>query len=101
MLWIGRPAVVIDHDVEAARLDLLLARVMAAGAKALQRAEAEQIPVAAMRRFMIDVRGRRDDAVRSAEIAERMLQQLQPAAALPEPHSVEVLPKRQHGRLRS
>ena len=79
VLRIGRPAVVIDDDIEAAGFHLLLARVVTARAEALQRPEAEQIPVAAMRLDMIDMAGGGDKAVRRAESAQRMLQQLPPA----------------------
>src|SRR5690348_15225451 len=84
MFRIGRPAVGIDSDIEAARFHRLLARVVAASAKALQRAECEQIPVAAMRLLVIDMVSGSDDAIIRAEFAQRMRQQLLLAAALPE-----------------
>src|SRR3954469_22564171 len=95
---IGLTAVIIDQRGIAARLVALLFRVMAAGAKALQRAETEQIPVAAMRLDMIDMSSAGHRAIARAEFAERMRQQLLLPAPLPEGRAVEMRPCLTHGR---
>jgi hypothetical protein len=53
MIWIGRPAVGIDAQIEAASLDAALLAIVTRLAKRLQRTQSKLIPIPTMAREVI------------------------------------------------
>src|SRR6516162_10229228 len=83
MLWVGRPAVVVDLEAIAAQFNHALGSVVALGAERLQFAQHELIPILVM---LFDVIGDgrwRHQSIGETHLAQRLGSQLQRAAALP------------------
>jgi hypothetical protein len=83
MIRVGRVAVKTDVAAVAAQLDLPLGRVLARFAQTLQLASDKRGPITPVRLDMIDDIRRRHNPALKAELAQRMLHQLEPAEPSP------------------
>src|ERR1700740_1957939 len=94
MVWISRPAVVIDLVGITVQIDAPLWFVVTVKEERLQLAEPKLGPVAIVRHDVVGDFGRRDDAALQAHSAQRLVLELQLATAKPERCPVEMLPLR-------
>ena len=91
MVWISRPAVVIDFEAIAAQFNHALGLVVALLAQRLQLAEYEFIPIVVVLLDVVRDRRQRHEAMCKAHPAQRLGSQLQRASTLPPSGAVRML----------